>query len=362
MANVKFYKLSSIPTFNASIHTGVFIHLTNQTTIDDTTYLPGLWFGGTTGWEMLSNTTDASSVTNIINTIIGNLDAGPVHGVVSSNVSTGSGKILTLKGIVETDGLISQGNGTDTVTIGAGKLKIGVGTTGVPSDLFGANDTGDTVLVLDDTVLHYDPTTHKLGVVTNSNTSANNKIATMDDIASLSGAMHYKGVLNSASDFPSTTPTPGDVYIVATSFTHGGTTYEVGDMVVYGDNGSMNIVQTNETIGVYNGQIAENDGNLTSGNIVVATGSGIATSNYSLSSASSRTKTITDANNPSTNPSSDGVNHSVSIVDTVTIFGQNLEDRLVIGSPNPSIEVKEGISSDVDVSIDLVWNTTMPSN
>ena len=359
--NVRFYRLSSLPTFDASTHTGIFIHLTAQQTVGETTNLPGLYFGGTVGWEYLTNTNDESSITTIINGIINNLNANTVATLVADAIPSGSGSgtTLTLKGVKEQNGLISQGIGTSTVTIGAGKLKIGVGATGVPSDLFGANDTGDTVLVLDDTVLNYDPATHKLGVVTQSATTSGpnaNKIATMADIASISGAMHYKGVLNSDLDFPSTTE-PGDVYIVATEFTYGGTKYEVGDMVVYGDNGSMNIVQSNETIGVFSGQIAENDGNLTSGRIVVATGSGIATSDYSLSDgASSRALTITDDTT-----TTDGVTHYTSIVDSLTILGESRGIRLVIGSINPSIEVKEGGSSDQSVNIDLVWNTTAPA-
>lgn len=353
--NVRFYKLSSLPTFDANTHTGIFVHLTTAYN-DGTTNRPeGLWFGGRVGWEYLTNASDTSSITNIVTAAIENLDANTVATLVAAPSSSGSGTTLTLKGVKEDDGVISQGTGTSTVTIGAGKLKIGVGATGVPSDLFGANDTGDTVLVLDDTQLNYNTSTHTLGIITNSNTSASNKIATMADIASISGAMHYKGVLNSDSDFPSTTE-PGDVYIVATEFTHGGTKYEVGDMVVYGDNGYMNIVQSNETIGVFSGQIAENDGNLTSGRIVVATGSGIATSDYSLSNASSRTLTITDDATVT-----DGVTHYTSIVDTITILGESRASRLVIGSINPSIEVKEGGGSDEAVNIDLVWNTSVPT-
>jgi hypothetical protein len=335
--------------------------LTAQQTVGETTNLPGLYFGGTVGWEYLTNTNDESSITTVINGIIENLDANTVATLVAAPSSSGSGTTLTLKGVKEDDGVISQGTGTSTVTIGAGKLKIGVGATGVPSDLFGANDTGDTVLVLDDTQLNYNTSTHTLGIITNSNTSASNKIATMADIASISGAMHYKGTLNSSSDLPSTTAS-GDVYIVETAFTDAisGITYEVGDMVVYGDNGYMNIVQSNETIGVFSGQIAENDGNLTSGRIVVATGSGIATSDYSLSNASSRTLTITD-DTPAGQTPADGVNHSTGIVDSLTIFGQNRGIRLVIGSINPSIEVKEGGSSDQTVNIDLVWNTSVPT-
>ena len=362
MANVRFYKLSSLPTFVANTHTGIFVHLTAAYNDGTTDYPEGLWFGGRVGWEYLTNASDTSAITNIVTAAIENLDASTVATLVADAIpaGSGSGTTLTLKGVQEQNGIISQGTGASTVTIGAGKLQIGVGNASNPSDLFGANDTGNTVLVLDDTVLNYDPSTHKLGIITNSNTSSSNKIATMSDIASLSGAMHYKGVLNAASDLPSTTPAPGDVYIVKTAFTSGGNTFEVGDMVVYGNAGALSIIQSNMTIGTASGQVATNDGALTNGNIVVATANGITTSSYSLSGASSRTQTITDST-PSGQTPADGVNHSTSIVDTLTIFGENRTTRLVIGSTNPSIEVKEGISSDEDVNIDLVWNTTAPT-
>jgi len=363
MANVRFYKLSSLPTFVASTHTGIFVHLTTDytDTNNEITYPEGLWFGGRNGWEYLTNSTTA----------IDQLDAETIETLVAEDIPAdrGSGTILTLKGVKEDDGIIEQGDGTSKVTIGAGKLQIGVGNADDPSDLFGANDTTNTVLVLDSTHFHYNPSAKKLNIITESPTTDTNKIATMADIASLTGAMHYKGVLNSPLDFPLTTE-PGDVYIVTTAFTYddsdsdsdsdSGITFEVGDMVVYGNNGSMNIVQSNMTIGVNDGQFAVNDGALTSGNIVVATGTGIETSDYSLSGASSRTQTITDATTDGQTPI-DGVNHSTSIVDTLTIFGEDRTTRLVIGSTNPSIEVKEGLAPDVEVSLDLVWNTTIPS-
>lgn len=57
MANVKFYRLGTLPTFVAENHQGVFIHLTSDVTESDNTikYKKGLYFGGTIGWEYLTN-------------------------------------------------------------------------------------------------------------------------------------------------------------------------------------------------------------------------------------------------------------------------------------------------------------------
>ena len=58
MANVKFYRLSQLPTFNLESHQGVFVHLTRA----DATHPVGLWFGGTQGWEFLTNDPNAVKI------------------------------------------------------------------------------------------------------------------------------------------------------------------------------------------------------------------------------------------------------------------------------------------------------------
>ena len=56
--NVRFYRLSQLPTFNAASHQGVFVHLTQA----DATHPVGLWFGGTEGWEFLTNDPNAVKI------------------------------------------------------------------------------------------------------------------------------------------------------------------------------------------------------------------------------------------------------------------------------------------------------------
>ena len=56
--NVRFYRLSQLPTFNAASHQGVFVHLTQA----DNTHPVGLWFGGTEGWEFLTNDPNAVKI------------------------------------------------------------------------------------------------------------------------------------------------------------------------------------------------------------------------------------------------------------------------------------------------------------
>lgn len=56
--NVRFYRLSQLPTFDRERHQGVFVHLTQA----DDTHPVGLWFGGTEGWEFLTNDPNAVKI------------------------------------------------------------------------------------------------------------------------------------------------------------------------------------------------------------------------------------------------------------------------------------------------------------
>ena len=74
--------------------------------------------------------------------------------------------------------------------------------------------------------------------------TAANPILTKADIGSLSGAMHFKGVVNSDSDLPSSGQVSGDVYTVATDGTYAGEVCEVGDMIIW--NGSSWVIVSGE--------------------------------------------------------------------------------------------------------------------
>lgn len=56
--NVRFYRLSQLPIFDRESHQGVFVHLTQA----DATHPVGLWFGGTEGWEFLTNDPNAVKI------------------------------------------------------------------------------------------------------------------------------------------------------------------------------------------------------------------------------------------------------------------------------------------------------------
>ena len=294
------------------------------------------------------------SITNALS----GLSATNVQPITYANVSSGAGKIITLKGISQTNGKIKQGSNTaDTITIGDGALKIqGYGTTSggsipvsVGTSVFAANTTADTTLSFSNAFV-LGESNKKIDLRTNKAISATNNIATMEDIASLSGAMHFVGSIDKVSN---SIPTSGKYYTASI----GGTTYylhvngttgtatsvipsagdtlivsgtsnitplETGDMVVYSGEtaASVNVVQTNMTIGTQSGQVAANDGVLASDKIIVSTSSGIASSSYGITDIASHTIGVTSNNG------------TLTVTDTLTVGGTDQAQSFTITGNN----------------------------
>ena len=407
MANVRFYRLPALPVWDATKYKGIFVHIDGEfnpytykngedaltitvgsseykawqygkeitgeklnlyfTTYDKSTgeketlgevagrftyrgesqVLTGLWFGGTNGWELLTNDTDVNYINSLIVSKINELDVDTVNTVTSENASSGTGTKLTFKGVKEVNGKIQQGEGTSTITIGDGALKIsGYGETtsgatpSIPTvnatDVFSANDTADSTIALSNAFV-FNSTNKTIGIRTKTAVSASNNIVTETDIASLAGAMHYKGTLTNAQSgegsWPSTVAA-GDVYIVTVGHTHGSDSLEVGDMVVFGSTTTSDykIIQSNLTIGVENGQIAKNDQALTADQIIIASATGIKTSGYTLSDASSRALTVATGNQDADT----SIYHSATTTDSLTILGVSRQETLKIASSNAS--------------------------
>ena len=95
--NVKFYKVAELKTYNKSNHEGVFVYLTTKSG----NFEPGLYFGGTSDWEYL---TDVEFDTS-------KLSATNVQSVDYTAASGTNGAKLTFKGTSETNGIIKQGTG-----------------------------------------------------------------------------------------------------------------------------------------------------------------------------------------------------------------------------------------------------------
>lgn len=132
--NVKFItltaaKFAAAATYKASKYQGIFVHLTEPVLKggegddkDDVVTPAGLYFGGTNGWEMLSNDTDVAAIQEAIENAIDALDT--TADVVTASVADG---VVTLTaGIAQEDGIIKKGASTDIVlakvaTTGAAK-------------------------------------------------------------------------------------------------------------------------------------------------------------------------------------------------------------------------------------------------
>jgi len=187
---------------------------------------------------------------------------------VQGNVQTVQGNLETVAASIK-DGAITWNDGTIDVNV------------------FSANTNTNLTLRQHDFV--YD--SNELGVNVQTATSATNKIATMADIASLTGAMHYKG---GVTEYP--TPTAdtkaGDTYIVTQRFEHpaqSGNWYEVGDMLVAtadGTSATYTVVQSNLTLGMGTGEVAANQTALTVNQIVVAGSTGVQTTGYTFDAES----------------------------------------------------------------------------
>lgn len=258
---------------------------------------------------------------------------------VQGNVQTVQGNLETVAASIK-DGKIQWNNGTTV------------------DNIFSANTNSDLILNQYDFV--YNNGTLKLNTSTNNPTSATNQIATMNDIASLSGAMHYKGGI---AEVTTTQPTAGEYYTASVD----GTTYylrtttsgtatsktaeagdtlivagtsnvspfETGDMFVYNNASDANVVNTNLTLGMGTGEVAANQTALTTNEIVVAGNTGVQTTGYTIGgevgtqsvTALPTAKQVYDAiqglavNSVSETVGVGTVTNGASITDTLTVDG-----------------------------------------
>lgn len=387
----------------------------------------GLWFGGENGWELLSNETNSGAINDAIEDKINALDvAGYAQATISdstltisgiqevdgkivkddtkklevaidgtynestnkiatestvTNAITGlnaetvqavtkttSGNIttLTLKGVKEENGVIAQGNGTDTFIVGDAKLKIQIGSNEAGAfEVFSANKQSDSTIQLDGFV--FKKNGDVISVITPTDVSERNRLVTEKDVANLAGAMHYKGSIASDTQWPANENVKaGDVYIVTTSFTHSGESnpFEVGDMIVFNSTSASDykVVQSNLTLGTGDGQIAKNVGVLANGNLVVATENGIKTINITESDLTGTENGNNNRNLTYTNGTADTTGeitlyHDVTISDALKVIGKDFTKTIKISSTNRSIEIAN--NGNTGVVVDLVWNTSI---
>ena len=382
----------------------------------------GLWFGGQLGWEHLTNVGSGISWEEIYHWF--DTDIAGEAEIFSAAELTGTehGTEITIFDPVldRTDGLHASNANSDvhTFTVGDGALKIeGKGATdnngstpvlpaATTNDVHSANDVLDSTLTLDNSLIWTPsgsaaPYSGTIGVRTKTTVTAENPVVTLQDIAGLNGAMHLIGTLDSTTEWPDQTYSiwytgnngaaatgsqttqikEGDTFIVTTAHAGpDGIAYEVGDTVFYYESGGIlvyKVVNQNITTGTQDGQHAAVDmpgGSLEAGKLVIATNSGIATSDAQISDFITDIETTQQIQDTAQVTADEGETHETTYTVTTTITRPDGADSdanpdtetdshdIIFHSNNNSLTIKEGTSSseqEHQIDFDLVWLTTM---
>ena len=306
-----------------------------------------------------------STVTNAIN----GLNTTETIQAVTKTTETNGNTTLTFNGVQETNGVIAQGTGNETLTVGDAKLQIQIGS--ATTDVFSANAQSNGAIKLDGLVFKKD-NNNVISVITPTAVALDNRLVTEKDVANLAGAMHYKGTVSSLQDFQnklgdSDAEEAGDVYIATGipegSFTHNGNVIENGDMIVFNSASEYKVVQSNLTLGTKGGQIAKNDGDLSpNNNVVIATSAGIKTIGITEDDLTGTTngnnsRTLSIANGTGDTTGEITLYHDVTISDALKVIGKDFTETIKISSTNRSIEIAN--NGNTGVVVDLVWNTSM---
>ena len=314
-----------------------------------------------------NKSTNKIATKSTVTTAINGLNAETVQAVTFNTPENGGNTLLTFNGVKEENGVIAQGDGATTFTVGDAKLQIKIGSAAA-SDVFSANATVDSIIQLDGNVFKKEEDV--ISVITPTAVTSSNRLVTEKDIANLNGAMHYRGSIASNDKWPKSVEA-GDVYIATGDFIHRNTTYSIddnisiGDMIVFNSKSldDYNVIQSNITLGTGVGQVAANTEGLTNGNLVVATLNGIKTigiTESDLTSGDKNTRTLTYTNGDA-DTSDATLFHSTTITDTFKVIGKDFNQSINISSTNRSIEIAKKTVDGVDtgVMVDLVWNTTI---
>ena len=108
--NVKFISVAGGATgggfkaYDSSKYKGYFVHLTSEATIGNVKYPAGLYFGGESGWEYLTNDTNVAAIEQKIKDAVNALDAN----VAISSWNADTRKLTITGGVAETDGKVGK--------------------------------------------------------------------------------------------------------------------------------------------------------------------------------------------------------------------------------------------------------------
>lgn len=117
--NVKFISVAGGATgggfkaYDSSKYKGYFVHLTSEATIDNVKYPAGLYFGGESSWEYLTNDTDVAAIEKKIQDAVNALDSS----ANISNWDTNTRTLTITKNIDEVNGIVTKDNAVGDVNV-----------------------------------------------------------------------------------------------------------------------------------------------------------------------------------------------------------------------------------------------------
>lgn len=140
--NVKFISVaaSGFQAYKSGFQ-GYFVHLTEAATINEVKYPAGLYFGGKSGWEYLTNDTNVAAIEQKIREAVEALDAN----VAISSWNADTRKLTITGGVAETDGKVGRDSAIADVAVTFEKVALTGKAEDVKLDAYNNSDGSDIV-------------------------------------------------------------------------------------------------------------------------------------------------------------------------------------------------------------------------
>ena len=140
--NVKFISVAA-QGFQAyaSKYKGYFVHLTSEATIGAINYPAGLYFGGESDWEYLTNDTNVAAIEQKIKDAVNALDAN----VAISSWNADTRKLTITGGVAETDGKVGRDSAIADVNVTFEKVALTGKAEDVKLDAYNNSDGSDII-------------------------------------------------------------------------------------------------------------------------------------------------------------------------------------------------------------------------
>ena len=120
---------------------GYFVHLTEAATVNEVKYPAGLYFGGASGWEYLTNDTNVAAIEQKIRDAVNALDAK----VAISSWNADTRKLTITGGVDETDGKVGKDGAVADVNVTFEKVALTGKAADVKLDAYDNSDGSDIV-------------------------------------------------------------------------------------------------------------------------------------------------------------------------------------------------------------------------